>query len=255
MSAGIDEGRKLIAVAVGLAMVAGACDGLAYLSLDGLFVANQTGNTVLLGLAIARGDGFATLEYLIAIAAFIIGIAAAALLIERLTRSGVKRILTAVLAAEALLIALGALIIEIAGGRLSGGTAELLAGAALAMAMGIQTCALQKVGAWAIRTTFVTGLLTDGTLDLVARGVGAVASSARSAAIPTERPLRIVALGFSVVAAYALGAVIAGLFFKWQGGTMLFAVAAFTMLLALFTARMKLRAPDHRPTPSVPDQP
>ena len=232
MSAGIDEGRKLIAVAVGLAMVAGACDGLAYLSLDGLFVANQTGNTVLVGLAIARGDGFATLEYLIAIAAFIIGIAAAALL-----------------------IALGALIIEIAGGRLSGGTAELLAGAALAMAMGIQTCALQKVGAWAIRTTFVTGLLTDGTLDLVARGVGAVASSARSAAIPTERPLRIVALGFSVVAAYALGAVIAGLFFKWQGGTMLFAVAAFTMLLALFTARMKLRAPDHRPTPSVPDQP
>jgi hypothetical protein len=36
---------------------------------------------------------------------------------------------------------------------------------------------------------------------------------------------------------------------------MLFAVAAFTLLLALLTARMKLRAPDHRPTPSVPSQP
>ena len=255
MSAGRTEGSALAAVTVALGLIAGACDGLSYLSLDGLFVANQTGNTVLLGLAIARGDGFATLEYVIALAAFIVGLAAAALLIERLTRSDVKRMLPAVLLVEALLIAVGALIIELAGGRLSGGTPELLAGASLALAMGMQTSALQKVGSWAIRTTFVTGLLTDGTLDLVARGFDAVGSSARSVAIPDERPLRIVALGFGVVAAYALGAVIAGLFFKWQGGTMLFAVAAFTMLLALFTARMKLRAPDHRPTPSVPSQP
>ena len=255
MSAGRTEGSALAAVTVALGLIAGACDGLSYLSLDGLFVANQTGNTVLLGLAIARGDGFATLEYVIALAAFIVGLAAAALLIERLTRSDVKRMLPAVLLVEALLIAVGALIIELAGGRLSGGTPELLAGASLALAMGMQTSALQKVGSWAIRTTFVTGLLTDGTLDLVARGFDAVGSSARSVAIPDERPLRIVVLSFSVVAAYALGAVIAGLFFKWQGGTMLFAVAAFTLLLALLTARMKLRAPDHRPTPSVPGQP
>jgi hypothetical protein len=36
---------------------------------------------------------------------------------------------------------------------------------------------------------------------------------------------------------------------------MLFIVAAFTLLLALLTARMKLPALDHRPTPSAPDQP
>ncbi len=255
MSARETEGSALLAVTVALGLIAGACDGLSYLSLDGLFVANQTGNTVLLGLAVAREDGFATLEYVIAIAAFIIGLAAAALLIERLTRSGVKRMLPAVIVAEALLIALGALIIELAGGRLSGGPSELLAGASLSMAMGMQTSALQRVGSWAIRTTFVTGLLTDGTLDLVARGFDAVGSSARSAAIPNERPLRIVVLSFSVVLAYALGAVIAGLFFKWQGGSMLFVVAAFTMLLALLTARMKLPALDRRPTPSAPDQP
>ena len=114
MSAERTEGRALIIIAVSLALIAGACDGLAYLSLDGLFVANQTGNTVLLGLAIARGDGFATLEYVIAIAAFIVGLAAAALLIERLTLRGVKHVLTAALVVEALLIALGALIIAIA---------------------------------------------------------------------------------------------------------------------------------------------
>ena len=163
--------------------------------------------------------------------------------------------LPAVIVAEALLIALGALVIELAGGRLSGGPSELLAGASLSMAMGMQTSALQRGGSWAIRTTFVTGLLTDGTLDLVARGFDAVGSSARSVAIPNERPLRIVVLSFSVVLAYALGAVIAGLFFKWQGGAMLFVVAAFTMLLALLTARMKLPALDRRPTPSAPDQP
>ena len=157
MSARETEGSALLAVTVALGLIAGACDGLSYLSLDGLFVANQTGNTVLLGLAVARGDGFATLEYVIAIAAFIVGLAAAALLIERLTRSGAKRMLPAVIVAEALLI--------------------------------------------------------------------------------------------------ALGAVIAGLFFKWQGGSMLFVVAAFTMLLALLTARMKLPALDRRPTPSAPDQP
>ena len=238
-----------------MALIAGACDGLAYLSLDGLFVANQTGNTVLLGLAIARGDGFATLEYLIAIAAFIVGLAAAALLIERLTRRGVKHVLTAALVVEALLIALGALIIEIAGGRLSGGRSELLAGASLALAMGMQTSSFQKVGAWAIRTTFVTGLLTDGTLDLVARGLDAVGGSARSAAIPSERPVRIVLLGFGVVATYALGALAAGLLYKWNGGTTLFAVAAFALLVALFTVRMRLPARDRQPTPSAQDQP
>ena len=236
-------------------MIAGACDGLAYLALDGLFVANQTGNTVLLGLAIARGDGFATLEYLIAIAAFIGGLAAAALLIERLTQRGVRRVLPVALASEALLIALGALIIAIAGGRLAGGASELLAGASLALAMGMQTSALQKVGSWAIRTTFVTGLLSDGTLDLVARGLDAAGSSPSSGVIPKERPLSIVALSFSLVAAYAVGALIAGLLFKWQGGTTLFAVAAFSLLLALVTARMKLPALDRRPTPSAPDQP
>ncbi len=242
-------------MAIALALIAGACDGLTYLALDGLFVANQTGNTVLLGLAIARGDGFATLEYLIAIAAFIGGLAAAALLIERLTKRGVRRVLSVALACEALLIGLGALIIEIAGGRLAGGTSELLAGASLAVAMGMQTSALQKVGSWAIRTTFVTGLLTDGTLDLVARGLDAAGSSPSSGVIPKERPLSIVVLSFSLVAAYAVGALIAGLLFKWHGGTMLFAVATFSLLLALVTARMRLPAPDRRPTPSVPDQP
>lgn len=236
-------------------MIAGACDGLAYLALDGLFVANQTGNTVLLGLAVARGDGFATLEYLIAIAAFIGGLAAAALLIERLTQRGVRHVLSAALVCEALLIALGALIIAIAGGRLAGGASELLAGASLALAMGMQTSALQKVGAWAIRTTFVTGLLSDGTLDLVARGLDAAGSSHSSGVIPKERPLSIVALSFSLVAAYASGALIAGLLFKWHGGTMLFAVAAFSLLLALVTARMKLPARDRPPTPSAPGQP
>ena len=77
MSARETEGSALLAVTVALGLIAGACDGLSYLSLDGLFVANQTGNTVLLGLAVARGDGFATLEYVIAIAAFIVGLAAA----------------------------------------------------------------------------------------------------------------------------------------------------------------------------------
>ncbi|MSX03032.1 MAG: DUF1275 domain-containing protein [Actinobacteria bacterium] len=255
MSAERIEVRGLLAVAVGLALIAGACDGLAYLALDGLFVANQTGNTVLLGLAVARGDGFATLEYLIAIAAFIAGLAAAALLIEQLTRRGFKHVLSASLVIEALLIAFGALIIQQAGGRLSGGGSELLAGASLALAMGMQTSSLQKVGSWAIRTTFVTGLLTDGTLDLVARGLDAAGTSARSAAIPNKRPLRIVALGFGVVAVYAVGALIAGLMFSWEGGKMLFPVAAFTLLLALLTARMPRPALDRRPTQHGQGQP
>jgi len=244
-----------VTVAEALGLIAGACDGLSFLSLDGLFVANQTGNTVLIGLAIARGDGFATLEHLIAIAAFIVGVAIAALLIERLTRSGVERLLPFALGFEALLIGIGALIIELAGGRLSGGTSELFAAAVLALALGVQTSALQKVGSWVIRTTFVTGLLTDGTLDVVARGLDAAGSSARSVAIPDKRPARIGVLTFIVVTAYALGAVIAGLLFKWQGGTALFVVAAFTLALALLTVRMRLPAQDHRPTPSAPSQP
>ena len=56
MSARETEGSALLAVTVALGLIAGACDGLSYLSLDGLFVANQTGNTVLLGLALAWAE-------------------------------------------------------------------------------------------------------------------------------------------------------------------------------------------------------
>ena len=60
-----------------LAFAAGYIDAISYLGLSRVFTANMTGNTVLLGIALAQLDGDAAARSGLALAGFLAGAAAA----------------------------------------------------------------------------------------------------------------------------------------------------------------------------------
>src|SRR5712692_612356 len=66
-----------------LTWAAGSVDAIGYLGLGHVFTANMTGNIVLLGVALGQGNGFAALRSMVALGGFVLGVAIAALIVER----------------------------------------------------------------------------------------------------------------------------------------------------------------------------
>ena len=65
-----------------LSLAAGCVDAVGYLGLGQVLVANMTGNYVLLGLAIGQTDGLDVLQSGAALAAFVLGVAVDAAIVE-----------------------------------------------------------------------------------------------------------------------------------------------------------------------------
>jgi uncharacterized membrane protein YoaK (UPF0700 family) len=127
----------------------------------GLFTANMTGNTILLGLSVGRGTWAEALHNVVALAAFVSG-AAAGTVITR----GVRRISHA-LSLEAAVLAAAMGVWGLSGaprGRIAEPPVYWLI-ALLAVAMGIQSAAVRRVGEQRIATTYVTGTLTTIATD------------------------------------------------------------------------------------------
>ncbi|WP_158674629.1 DUF1275 family protein [Streptomyces hoynatensis] len=147
---------------VALSLLAGGVDAVAFLTLDHVFVANQTGNGVLLGLGAASrflpGDaGVGLTGPLASLAGFCAGGLAAAGLSRRAP-------LRALLWLEAALLGLA--------GALAWAPAPWCA-AALAAAMGAQTVFATRVGIKGVTTTVVTSTLATLFLRLLVPGAGA----------------------------------------------------------------------------------
>jgi uncharacterized membrane protein YoaK (UPF0700 family) len=66
-----------------LTLAAGYLDAIGYLVLGGVFTANMTGNTVLLGLHLSQEQGAAVLRSVVALAGFGAGLLLGALVAER----------------------------------------------------------------------------------------------------------------------------------------------------------------------------
>jgi uncharacterized membrane protein YoaK (UPF0700 family) len=71
------------AMLVMLSLAAGCVDAVGFLGLGQIFVANMTGNTVLLGLALGQAKGQAALRAVVALAGFVIGVGAGAAIVGR----------------------------------------------------------------------------------------------------------------------------------------------------------------------------
>jgi uncharacterized membrane protein YoaK (UPF0700 family) len=152
-----------------LAFVAGYIDALSYLGLSRVFTANMTGNTVLLGIALAQLDGDAAVRSGLALAGFLIGAAAGAWIVERDHSQGLwPRAVTLALGLEWLILVVFAIGWQLASDTLPAATPTAVLILLSALAMGVQSAAIHRLEVTGISTTYITGTLTN----LVARLMG-----------------------------------------------------------------------------------
>jgi uncharacterized membrane protein YoaK (UPF0700 family) len=150
-----------------LTWAAGTVDAISYLGLHHVFTANMTGNAVLLGLSIGQGQGLAASRSLLALVAFILGVAIGALLIQWRGREGdLDRALIRPIAAEAIALAAFALAWRLPSFPQTEATLYLLIGLS-AVAMGIQSAAVRPLALPGIATTVITTTITSLVAGLV----------------------------------------------------------------------------------------
>jgi uncharacterized membrane protein YoaK (UPF0700 family) len=222
-----------------LAGAAGCLDAVGYLML-GLFTANMTGNTILLGLSLGRAAWAEALHNVVAIAAFVAGAGAGTLVVRSLRR------LAHGLGAEALVLALAVAAWIVFGaprGRIAEPAAYWLI-ALLAAAMGIQSAAVRRVGEQRVATTYVTGTLTtlatDTASDLLDRWSarrGGGETEARET--PKTPAARGTALMMGLWAVYLFGALVGG--FAEQRWSMWAVVAPILVLLGVMASDLAHR--------------
>ncbi len=203
-----------------LTWAAGSIDAISYLGLERVFTAMMTGNTVLLGLALAQGEALAALRSILALIGFSIGVFAGAVIVERDSSPPEwPVVVTGALAVETMILGIFAATSCFVGARPGAGVLYFLI-ILSAFAMGIQSAAVRRLGVPGIATTFITGTLTSLMIDLLGwlRSMAAPLPMAKPAegvairgarSIPWEQRVGLLA---SVIGLYCFGALVGGLF-------------------------------------------
>jgi uncharacterized membrane protein YoaK (UPF0700 family) len=198
-----------------LTWAAGSVDAISYLALGHVFTAMMTGNTVLLGLALAEGEALAALRSVLALIGFGAGVFAGAIIVERESNQSDWPVpVTAALALETAFLAIFSAAYYLSEPTRSGAMTYFLI-FLLSFAMGIQSAAVRRLGVPGIATTYITGTLTSLMVDLlgwlrsIAAGfpVSKTTEPREVARIPWEQRVGLLA---GVVTLYGLGALIGG---------------------------------------------
>jgi uncharacterized membrane protein YoaK (UPF0700 family) len=216
--------RVLVAL---LAGTSGALDALGFLALGGVFASVMTGNLVLLGLGAGTRDGGLAWHALVAIGAYVVGVALG-------TRAAGHRAgadparwslrLHRLVAGELVLVVAFTLGWELVRHR-SAVPAQLALVAVAASAMGVQSAVMRASTANTLSTTYLTGTLTGVVAALAGGG-------------PVRRELD----GASVLLAALAGAGVAGVVLTgWASWAPL--VPLCTLVGALVAGRTLTRPP------------
>lgn len=190
-----------------LAIVAGYADAVGFLVFNA-FAGAMTGNTVLLGIALAGNQLAAAAESAGIIAAFVVGVAASALLRRHVP-------LAALLGLEALAIVAAALVMP------------LVAAPVLAFAMGLQNAAMTHFAGTSLNTVFLTGNLQKLVESLLDRSTPRAHATAEGIAV---------ALLSRMWVAYLAGVVLGAAARHWTAYPLLFAVLPLLAVLLRRTA-------------------
>ena len=141
-----------------LTLLTGVVDAASYLRFGHVFVANMTGNLVFLGFALAGAAGLSAITSLVALGAFLVGALLSGYLGARNAEDRGRLLRAASVTQLALILA--ALIVSLAVGEpLSSGTRYALL-VPLALAMGVQNAAAQRLAVPELTTTVLTRTLT-----------------------------------------------------------------------------------------------
>jgi uncharacterized membrane protein YoaK (UPF0700 family) len=141
----------------------GVIDAVGYLGLDRVFTGNMTGNVVLLGMAVAGGDGLPVLRPALALVFFMVG----ALLAGRLLRkapegwSGLTSIAFGAVAVGTTAIAVVVGLVDVAADETLGSVIT----SGLATVMGIQAATAKRLKVAEVTTVVVTSTITGLASD------------------------------------------------------------------------------------------
>ena len=145
---------RSLTVGLMLSLAGGYADAGSYL-LSGSFTGHVTGNSILMAIAIAQGNGVQALSCALAVLGFLAGTAIGSVW-PRVAGGGSCRRLAAPLAAEIVLIATGLYVIV---ARLPASHAAFLI--CVCLALGVQNGVLSRLGSVSVHTTFITGMFTS----------------------------------------------------------------------------------------------
>jgi uncharacterized membrane protein YoaK (UPF0700 family) len=229
-----------------LTLAAASVDAISYFGLGHVFTAMMTGNTVLLGLALAQGEALAALRSILALIGFSIGVFAGAIVVERESEpTEWPAAVTTALAFETLVLA-----IFVATSTLFDSTRAVIIYLLIilsAFAMGIQSAAVRRLGVPGIATTYITGTLTSLMVDLLGwlRSIAARLPIAKTAGrrgverVPWDQRVGLLA---GVVTLYCLGALIGGVLQIYSAPlAALFPLAAVTLVVVNAVIRQRHR--------------
>jgi uncharacterized membrane protein YoaK (UPF0700 family) len=159
--------RQTVAALLTLTAVTGLVDAVSYLRLGRVFVANMTGNVVFLGFSLDSHSGLSAIASIIAIAGFVLGALAGGRAANALAAARPGHWLATAFAAEALILALAAVLTGTSMLPFAG-NARFATIAILAAALGLQNSTVRHLGAPDLTTTVLTltltGLAADGAL-------------------------------------------------------------------------------------------
>lgn len=157
---------KILPLLFGLTFIAGLVDAVTFLKLGEVFVANMTGNVVLLGLGIGGAKEISIGGSFVAIAAFMVGALTGGRLSRRAGESGAHLLLVTTIVEIVLMLAAAAAAYVFGTGGLSGYAII----AALAALMGLQNASVRSLGIADITTTVITTIMAGIAADSTPAG-------------------------------------------------------------------------------------
>ena len=169
-----EQHGPLPALLLGATVLTGVVDAVSYIALGHVFVANMTGNVVLLGFALAGAPSLSVVASVVALAAFVAGSGLGGVLARRVRHRGA--LLRTAAAAEAALLALG-LVAALGASEPVDGARRVLVVVALALAMGVQSAVARRIAvpdlATIVLTLTLSALAADAAGRTEARGTAA----------------------------------------------------------------------------------
>ena len=191
-----------------MAFVAGAINSVGFVAVA-IYTSHMTGMTAMVSDQLAAGQWLLLLPPGTAILAFLAGSATTAILFNWMRRREASARFAVVLVLEALLVLLFGLLAN----DLDAAGAELLIIALLGFVMGLQNALITKVSGARIRTTHVTGMVTDIGIEIGK----ALYRNKRLDTPPVEHDSAKLMLLSSLVGLFLVGGVVGALGYAWIG--------------------------------------
>jgi uncharacterized membrane protein YoaK (UPF0700 family) len=166
------SGPAKTAVAVALTFVAGYVDAIGWLKLDQVFIAQMSGNIMLLAVHLVAGEAGHVSLQADAIVSFFLGLVISGGVIEIGMRQRLRRIFVAAVAVEVAMLLAFTIMASAALPAANGGNNAVAATtyglvAIVAFAMGTQNTSLRMAGILSVWTTHMTGAVSGLSEELI----------------------------------------------------------------------------------------